>query len=249
MSVFWYEQAVADVRVEDDWLSRNELARLVELRVPKRREDWRLGRWTAKHAVTSLLDLPSDPSALVAIEIRPADSGAPEVFLHGSPAPVSISLTHRDGLGACAIAAAGTILGCDLEVVEPRCDAFITDYFSAEEQALIMRAPDDERFRLLALLWSAKESMLKALREGLRLDPRAIEVHLSESFAGCTSSEADVWHPLFARSAKETLQGWWQYSGDVVRTLICEPVCASPPIFRAIHMGTQIPFPTLEASA
>jgi len=31
-------------------------------------------------------------------------------------------------------------IGCDLEVVEPRSDAFVADYFTSEEQALIARA-------------------------------------------------------------------------------------------------------------
>ena len=70
----------------------------------------------------------------------------------------------------------GAELGCDLEIVEPRSDAFIADYFTAEEQALIERTSAADRSLLLALLWSAKESALKALRAGLRLDTRSVIV-------------------------------------------------------------------------
>jgi len=227
MQVHWLEQCLEDVRRESDWLSHDELERLSAMRVPKRRDDWRLGRWTAKQAVARFLAISRDPSNLTAIEIRPADSGAPEVYLRGSAAPVSISISHRDGRAACAIAAAGSILGCDLEVVEPRCDAFITDYFTADEQGLVAGLLQGEKFRLLGLLWSAKESTLKALREGLRLDPRGIEVGLGENFA-----EPGVWHPLVTRSARGTFQGWYQWDCDVVRTLVCEPACSSPPIIR-----------------
>lgn len=237
MQVRWLEQCVADVSPEADWLSADELARLGAMRVPKRHDDWRLGRWTAKHAVAMFLGMPSAPSALAAIEIRPADSGAPEVFLNHRPAPVAISISHRQGRSACAIAPAGTIVGCDLEIVEPRSDAFVSDYFTAEEQALVARAPSAERFRLLALLWSAKESTLKALREGLRLDTRSIAVDLGQGFAASMigsanepASAGEVWRPLRTRySINQEFQGWWQCSGDVVRTLISQPA-SSPPL-------------------
>ena len=67
-------------------------------------------------------------------------------------------------------------MGCDLEMIEPRSDAFVADYFTVEEQALVARASAADRSRLLALLWSAKESALKALRAGLRLDTRCVIV-------------------------------------------------------------------------
>ncbi len=51
-------------------------------------------------------------------------------------------------------------------------DAFVADYFAPEEQTLIAHSSPADRELMLALLWSAKESALKALREGLRLDTR-----------------------------------------------------------------------------
>jgi 4'-phosphopantetheinyl transferase len=61
-------------------------------------------------------------------------------------------------------------------MVEARSPAFVEDYFSADEQALIADISLPERSLLLALLWSAKESALKALRVGLRLDTRCMSV-------------------------------------------------------------------------
>ena len=244
MEVGWLEQSLADVRSGADWLSAREVARLGNMRIPKRSQDWRLGRWTAKQAVAAYLELPRAPSILATIEIRPAASGAPEVFLHNTPAAVSISLSHRAGCAACAIAPPGTLLGCDLEAVEPRGDAFLGDYFAPEEQQLVRRASSEtERFRILALLWSAKESTLKALREGLRLDPRCIEVELGKNFqtmtargaaAGDFSSWKAAWHPLCTYDSNEQVfQGWWQCSGELVRTLVSAP--ASPP---PVHLNT-----------
>ncbi len=39
----------------------------------------------------------------------------------------------------------GVELGCDLEVIEPRSEAFLSDYFTAEEQALVARAHATDR--------------------------------------------------------------------------------------------------------
>src|SRR6476469_10047436 len=79
--VYWLEQTQADVPAENDWLSARESVCLSGLRVAKRRADWRLGRWTAKCAVASFLNLSMDAQDLAQIEIRPASSGAPEIFI------------------------------------------------------------------------------------------------------------------------------------------------------------------------
>ena len=145
MMVQWLEQRAADVPADDGWLSPLERAHLDGLRFPKRRADWRLGRWTAKHALARCLQLEIGP--LAGIEIRPAASGAPEVFLANRPVLVSISLSHRAGVAACAVAPAGAMLGCDLELLEPRSDAFLADYFAAAEQQLIVTSPSADRDR------------------------------------------------------------------------------------------------------
>ena len=101
--VYWLEQTEADVPAENDWLSARESVRLSGLRFAKRRADWRLGRWTAKCAVASFLNLSTDAQGLAQIEIRPASSGAPEVFVANEPAAVAISISHSSGAAACAV--------------------------------------------------------------------------------------------------------------------------------------------------
>ena len=101
-------------------------------------------------------------------------------------------------------------LGCDLEIVEPRCDAFVTDYFTEVEQAFIARSSD--RFRAMALLWSAKESALKALRTGLTVDTRSVEVRLE----GTTSL---AWHSMTIQSSGGgVFSGLWHSQGEWIRT-------------------------------
>lgn len=224
MDVYWLEQTEADVPPENAWLSANEVARLTGMHFAKRRTDWRLGRWTAKHALASCLNLPAHPRVLARMEIRPATSGAPEVFVANRPAAVTISLSHRAGIAACAVAPTSVDLGCDLEVVEPRSDAFVSDYFTAEEQALVARGSEVDRSQLLALLWSAKESALKALHAGLRLHPRSAMVNPVEA------SDLNGWSPLQVRCPdKRVFDGWWQRTEGTVRTLVANPP-PNPPI-------------------
>lgn len=249
MDVYWLEQAEADVPAENDWLSASEAARLNAMRFAKRRADWRLGRWTAKRAVAAYLDVPGYLQALANIEIRPAASGAPEVYILNTAAPATISLSHRDGAALCMIAPSGTALGCDLELIETRSDAFVADYFTAEEQALVARVSLEDRPRLLALLWSAKESALKALHEGLRLDTRSLAVRPIEALKGRTQDKDEsldnaalsfpqasdnVWHPLqVCYTDGQVFHGWWQKTDPLLRTLVAAPP-ASPPIPLAV---------------
>ena len=191
--VFWLERTEADVPGDTDWLSASEAARANGMRFAKRRADWLLGRWTAKCAVAAYWKTPATDRMLASIEIRPAVSGAPEVFVAGEAAAVAISLSHRAGRAICAVASPGTALGCDLESVEPRSEAFVSDYFTAEEQTLVARAAPADRPRLATLLWSAKESALKALGVGLRLDTRSLWASPAEG------QDPDTWRPLLVR--------------------------------------------------
>jgi len=223
MDVYWLEQTEADVPAGDDWLCDGEVACLGRLRFAKRRGDWRLGRWTAKRAVAAYLKMPGCPANL---EIRAAPSGAPEVYLQSRPAAVAISISHRAGMAACAVSPVGAALGCDVEIVEPRSDAFAADYFTAEEQSLVAQAGAD-RYGLLALLWSGKESALKALGEGLRLDTRCVAVRPLDVR---DSSGERIWRPMQVGHSSEIFHGWWQRTGDVVRTFVSSPV-SGPPIW------------------
>ena len=238
MDVYWMEQTEADLPPDNDWLSASEITRLNGMRFAKRHDDWRLGRWTAKRALALYLNLAAHPQALADIEIRPAPSGAPEAFVADRPAAVTISLSHRDGVAACAIAPPWVELGCDLEIVEPRGDAFIADYFTAEERQLIEGTSAADRPLLLALLWSAKESALKALCTGLRLDIRSVIVrpgmlrpNEDERVTLRASSEVDAWYALHVGcEGGQVFLGWWQNTGDLVRTTVASPPPLRPTI-------------------
>ncbi|MFI5087020.1 MAG: 4'-phosphopantetheinyl transferase family protein [Terriglobales bacterium] len=149
---------------------------------------------------------------------------APQVMLATGPAPAEISLSHRGGVAMCAVAGPDAAIGCNLEIVEARSPAFIRDYFTDEEQMEIARALASHQRSLVAALWSAKESALKALQEGLRLDTRSVSVRLSG-----WADEVDRWYPLQVDCEHgEVFHGWWQRAGNVVRTMVARPKPAMP---------------------
>ncbi len=229
--IYWLEQSEADVPPGDEWLHRAEITRLSSMRFPKRRTEWRLGRWTAKRAVASYLGL--QPVWLPDLQIRAADSGAPEVFILDKQAAIHISISHRGGRAVCALATDNAALGCDLELVEPRSQAFAADYFTAEEQALVAEADAPDRFRILALLWSAKESALKALGEGLRLDTFSVAVSIADGLSHLKDT-GGRWHPLHVRyTGGEIFRGWWQQTGNLLRTVAAAPPPAVPILLNA----------------
>jgi 4'-phosphopantetheinyl transferase len=215
--VLWLTQTLDDVPADDDWLADGERTTMERFRVPKRRLEWRLGRWVAKQALAAFLG--PGAGTLASLEITAAQDGAPEASIAGEPAPVSISISHSGGIGLAAIARAGIALGCDVESVDRRSIAFVTDYFTAAEAAWVDRAGDD-RDLLSTLVWSAKESALKALRTGLRADTRSIEVLVQDNPAG------DDWGALRFRPAP--LWGWWRLEGSSVIT-VASDVPTEPP--------------------
>lgn len=227
--VYWVEQDEAELPENDDWLSEKEKDCLAGLRFAKRRADWKLGRWTAKYAVAAVLNVADDFAFLRKIEIRPAASGAPEVFLDSQQAPVSISLSHRLKRAISAVGSGDMALGCDIELIEPHSDVFVSDYFTAEEQQFIADTPAPDRPASLALLWSAKESALKALRTGLRLDTRAVTVSIEEASATGKQNKIAVWHRLHVRHRHSRIfQGWWRLADGLVYTIVAEPAPSVP---------------------
>jgi 4'-phosphopantetheinyl transferase len=224
MKVYWLEQSERDIPAENDWLGACEATCMSALRIAKRRSDWRLGRWTAKRAVAVYLELPAHPEVLARIEIRPAPSGEPEVFIGDQPTSVAISLSHSGGRAVCTVAPSGVQLGCDVETIEPRSDAFISDYFAAGEQALVARAPAVDRPWLVTLLWSAKESALKALHEGLRFDTRSVTVSLGDA-----SFDLNGWSRLQVHhDGGQAFYGWWQHGDCVIRTVVANSPAECP---------------------
>ena len=212
-----------EVPPDDGWLGPRERRVLATLHVPKRRGDWRLGRWAAKRAAAAWLSWPSDPHVLAELEVLADESGAPRLHA-GDTTPVALSLSHCAGWAIAAVASPEVRLGCDLERVEPRSGAFVLDYFTPAEQRLVAAAGPRDGGHCTTLVWCAKESALKVLREGLRLDTRAVELVVRQD------GPERGWWPVAARvgPAGPTYEGWWRPHATLIACLLGNPRLGVP---------------------
>ncbi|MGB8646018.1 MAG: 4'-phosphopantetheinyl transferase superfamily protein [Anaerolineae bacterium] len=218
-------------------LSAAEEAKWATFKVGKRRREWLLGRWTAKQLVQSIITLESgDRIDLQALTIANDADGAPFITLasptgpagNGTTASVALpglvlSISHRGDYSLCAVVEDGRRLGADIEQIEPQSETFIADYLTAEERALVARAPIAARDRTVIAIWSAKEAALKALRVGLSVDTRAVTCLIEPEL-----EPARIWKSFevycnmefFASAPK--LCGWWRAIPNYVLTLVAE---------------------------
>ncbi len=212
--LLWLSQGMADAPASDEWLSPREAAYLRTLRFPKRRREFRLGRWTAKAAIARALGRGASAAELGSIVIDRAPDGAPAPLVDGRPADVYLTMTDRADQAVCLVGPPGVRLGCDLELVEPRSPGFVGDYFTEAEQRLLAGAAGDRLFLLANLVWCGKESALKVLRTGLRRDTHSVEVSLP------AAAQVRGWSPLRVTAREGAVfPGWWQRFGSFVLTV------------------------------
>jgi 4'-phosphopantetheinyl transferase len=245
--IYWLEQSLSEMATDKEWLTDEETSCAESLRFPKRRADWLLGRWTAKRAVACLLNLPEDSLSLACIRLQAGPDGAPVVMIDNKPAAVSVSLSHRAGSALCGLAQPGSPLGCDLESVEPHSESFVRDFFTGQEQELVESAR--ERCKVTTVLWSAKESVLKLLHAGLRLDTKCVSIRPFE-----LDGSVDCWHPFLAEYINGSMfRGWWQQDGGLVRTLVAFPPPSDPVRLKPERVDTagahNLPFGKINARA
>lgn len=202
-------------------LSADEAATYAALTVPKRRGDWLLGRITAKQLVQSYLNnMSGQIPALGRIAIAADADGAPFALLDGARLPLSLSISHSHATAFCALCdEPGIAIGADIEFVERRVPAFVRDFFTEREQA--WAAASVEPDLAATLLWSAKEAVLKALREGLRIDTKQVEIFVPP-FAAPPDSWDDVkvsLAPELAARYPGEWSAWWRGHGVFVLTI------------------------------
>jgi phosphopantetheinyl transferase len=199
MTIFGAIQHQEDVLIHQEWLHPLEITYLNELRFEKRRQDWLLGRWTSKKLLQLVL-FPDFP--LNQIEIRKGPNREPMVFFRAEPVSCRLSISHSHGRSFCVLSKEERALGCDLEKVEIRSEGFIRDYFTDRERSLF-----DENYRgifdrdsYFTLLWSAKESVMKACLTGLSIPAKNIELKEIKGF------KADIWSEISMKNlANNTL--------------------------------------------
>ncbi len=220
--VSWTSAGLDHVPAGDAWMDDVERVRIAGMRYTKRRTEALLARYTAKTAVALALGLDHDPASLGRITVRNAPDGAPEASVDARDAGIVIAMTDRADWAACTVLHGADRVGCDLELVEPRSAAFVSDYFTNAEREVVAGAPADERPLLANLIWSAKESALKVLRTGLRRDTRTVAVVLEPG-------RDEGWSPLVIDTGASQLTGWWIRYGEFVMT-VAAAVATDPPV-------------------
>lgn len=163
------------------YLADYEDAAWLELRdggVPKRLNEWMLGRIEAKRALRALLARPNRPAPeWRQISLQPDAFGKPVPVIGAGELMAKLSISHTRS-GVVVIAAdTGHAIGIDLEPldrIQSDCRAFARHTLTEAEQALVGDGPDCRR-RLLDF-WVAKEAAAKAVGTGFQGQPKAFEL-------------------------------------------------------------------------
>jgi len=214
-TVYWLSQDLSTSKGINDWLSEREKSILEQLHFTKRRSDWRLGRFTAKEMILRFLQIQNVVVQFDEIEILPEADGSPKVFLKNETAPFTVSISHSHNRAFCILNPSGKPVGCDLEFLEQRSENFVKDYFTEMEMSFVKSCLPRHKTLASNLIWSSKESVLKALKEGLRLDTRSVNINIDAFVPG-----KDEWQNFTVEIDKsENYHGCWKQEGDFVYTL------------------------------
>ena len=207
------------------YLTEEEERRFLTLRTEKRRDDWLLGRWTAKRLLQTVIwerngtSLPLD-----LITITNDKDGVPAYRLPMDDRNFSISISHSHGRAfVAAIEKPDAPIGADLERIAARPEGFVETYFTTEEQTAVLQCASEElQHTLTTAIWSAKEAALKALHLGLSVDTLAV----------CCLIEPIVqlppdWLPFAVvcdngrlPQPAPPLMGWWRVEDEFVLTVV-----------------------------
>ena len=212
--VHYLKRYRADLPRDPGWLAPPESRVLQSLQVPKRRDDWLLGRWTVKNALRRFPGLRDH--ALEAWQVTAEASGQPVVMLEGQRQDIRVSLSHSGDVALCVLSTGPAAIGCDLERIVDRTPTFEETYFTRKEQGSLEGMTEGRRRAFSTLLWSAKESVLKALGVGLRADTKRIEIE-PEDHGNCR-----MWTPFAARDLEtsERFTGWWRIDDGMLLSVV-----------------------------
>lgn len=227
MPIFWSIQnintRIGELALADPlpYLGEQEKEVFHKLKIPKRKGEWLGARLLAKDLVRTV-DKRWRDKELNEIEVLNEKSGAPVLVVSGDQGnPGKVSLSHSNGFALCAYSPEDIQFGIDLELIEPRSKEFVEDFFTTRELDQVAKLPTDSQNLFVTVIWSGKESVLKALSSGLRVDTRSIEVILP----GFTV-ETDAWNHLRLNSSlikHNSLGLVWRREGGFVLTA-CIPL-------------------------
>lgn len=218
--LFFLEQRMTDLPDHNDWLGPAEKATLSDFRVAKRLLDWRLGRWTAKCAVSAYLGWSKE--RMRDIQISSLPSGAPKVDAPEKTEAPQISISHSSNSCLCVVGVPRYRIGCDIEKVETRSQSFIETFFTPAEVLALTPLSSDDKKILVNIMWSTKESYLKSTREGLTRDTTEVETSLPAPFEWKTPlADHTAWLPIWISNRNRSSVGYWRLIAGFVET-VCQ---------------------------
>ena len=191
-------------------LSAEERREYAALSHDGRRRDWLAGRRAAKKAVSKHCAVPSDQ-----IRVVGQTNGAPLVVLRDreswNPLPVSISISHHDGVGLAAVADSPTRVGVDLARLG-EIDRDHHRYFLTPAELMLVDRID------ATVLWALKEAAWKALALSPERTFTSLELVFDE-----TDEVRGI--RLDGRFIAATARSW-RFSRDLIGV--------------AVHVGTEV---------
>ena len=141
-----------------------------------RRLEWLAGRWLLHKLTGAEARLPLGKNAF-----------AKPFFLHRPE--LHCSLSHSHGIVGAMLA--GGVCGCDLQVLVEKMPRLAGKFLHVEEEAFLQPFSASDRFDLMHVFWTAKESLYKAY--GLKeLDFRS-HMRLTPFEWSGFQAEADAW--------------------------------------------------------
>lgn len=168
--------AVPDSAFEEAELQADALLHPAEsdyyrsLKFEKRRRSYLLGRWAAKIAAAEYLG----EDDLSAIEVVKGTFQQPLIRYPARQTP-DVSISHCKGLAVALAFEAGHIMGIDCENVDARRQEAVRSQLTPLEKDLEVVISDDSVLNGY-VLWTLREALSKALRCGLTVPSRILEV-------------------------------------------------------------------------
>ena len=165
-----------------NYLSKKEID-LYNNILPAKKEDWLVGRYSAKEAVHNyFLENFQKDFKLNKIEILRKEINKPAYKLPiKQTVKTNISISHCEGLAVSAIAENKTdgLVGIDIEKIRNFKLKEIKSFLTGQELSQILKQNLENKNKIATLFWSIKESYLKAIGRGLVYHPKFIELKIN----------------------------------------------------------------------
>jgi phosphopantetheine--protein transferase-like protein len=173
-------KAIADITsVELGKLTPSEIAILDRKNIAKKNQ-WVAGRLASKQALNDYLVAQGhNPIPPQEISVLYNPNGSPILCdLKGKKLDFLISISHSNEYAVASIAEAKDLsgLGIDIEKIRSFRTETTTAFMTERELEIYERAPADQKNYFATLIWTGKESVLKALGTGLKIHPGRIEL-------------------------------------------------------------------------